>query len=715
MRRLAVIYLCALAACGFEHGEIQAPDAFVVVPSVQFEQATSMADEASGTVQIGVVLSEPADQIVAVSYDVTGGNATRPDDYTLADGTLTFLPGQTRRTIDATIIADNVEESDETVILTLSGPSNATIGATNHHTMTISADILPRVSFSNAATTTANEATDETIQAVLTLPAKEAVTVQLGVAGTATGGGVDHALTDGQVISFAVGESMKSVPLGVVQDALDEDDESADLTLKNPTGKLLLAATGITHSHTITDDDPLPSVQFMATTSSTAEGTNTNITVTLTPVSGRTVTVPYSVTGGTASVADATVVGAPGTLTFTAGQTSQTITVMTMQDTMDEPDETVIVSLGTPTNATLGTNTTHTLTIIDDDDPPTVAFAAATGSATEGDTGVKMYNLAVNLSAASGFDISVPFTVTGTATNPSDYTISASPLSIPAGMTTANIVVSVKGDQLDEANETVIVTLGTPTNATLGAITAETFTINDDDATPTVSFTSSGTSPTEATADVTLTVQLSAVSGRDVTVPFTINAASTATNPSDYTITTSPVTITAGTLSTTITIHMVDDAISEGDETVIVDLDAPTNATLTTPSTYTLTIKDNDTLAISWDPAESDVSENEGTGPSGGPTRTKTFRIVMNGTFGSNVTVGINYSGTATPVSDYAGPLSATIVAGQTSATVTLTINKDSTNEPDETIIMDLGALSTASVTTQSPTTRTYTLLNDDP
>jgi hypothetical protein len=78
------------------------------------------------------------------------------------------------------------------------------------------------------------------------------------------------------------------------------------------------------------------------------------------------------------------------------------------------------------------------------------------------------------------------------------------------------------------------------------------------------------------------------------------------------------------------------------------------------------------------------------------------------------VTIGINYSGTATPVTDYAGPVSATILAGQTSAAVTLTINKDNTLEPDETIIMDLGAPSTASVTTQSPTTRTYTLLNDD-
>ena len=232
------------------------PDAFEVVPSVEFELATSMADEASGTVQIGVVLSEPSTEIVAVSYDVTGGNATRPDDYTLADGTVTFLPGQTRRTIDVDDPPDSLEESDETIIVTLSGPSNATLGATNHHTLTISSDILPRVSFGNTAATSAIEATDEQVQAVLTIPPKQQVTVQLSVAGTATAGGVDHALTDSQTITFPAGVTSKTVPMGVVQDLLDEDDETVDLGLKNPSAKLLLASTNTTHTHTITDDDP---------------------------------------------------------------------------------------------------------------------------------------------------------------------------------------------------------------------------------------------------------------------------------------------------------------------------------------------------------------------------------------------------------------------------------------------------------------------------
>ena len=270
-------------------------------------------------------------------------------------------------------------------------------------------------------------------------------------------------------------------------------------------------------------------------------------------------------------------------------------------------------------------------------------------------------NLAVNLSSASGFDVTLPFAVgaSSTASNPADYTIATSPITIPAGMTTANIAVTVKGDTLDEANETVIVTLGTPTNATLGAIATETLTINDDDATPTVTFTSAGSSPNEGNTNVTLTVQLSAVSGRDVTVPYTINAASNASNPSDYTISpASPLTIPAGQTSATVTIAIIEDTLFEADETVIVDLDTPTNATLGATTTYTLTIKNDDAQPkVSWNPAESNVTELEGTGTAGGP-HTYTFTIVLSAISTLDVTVPILYSGTATPTTDYSGPAS---------------------------------------------------------
>jgi hypothetical protein len=79
------------------------------------------------------------------------------------------------------------------------------------------------------------------------------------------------------------------------------------------------------------------------------------------------VTVDYAVTGGTATGGGVDYTLAAGTLTFAAGTTTQNITVTVVDDALDEPDETVIIALSGPSNATLGTVDEHTFTIIDND------------------------------------------------------------------------------------------------------------------------------------------------------------------------------------------------------------------------------------------------------------------------------------------------------------------------------------------------------------
>ena len=187
--------------------------------------------------------------------------------------------------------------------------------------------------------------------------------------------------------------------------------------------------------------------------------------------------------------------------------------------------------------------------------------------------------ITVQLSAVSGQDVTVPFTVnaSSTATDPADYTITGSPVTITAGSTTQTINITVSDDALNETNETVIVDMGAPTNANQGGTTFHKAIVKDNSATPSVSCTAATQNADEA-SNMTITVQLSAVSGRDVTVPFTVNATSTAADPADYSITGSPVTITAGSTTQTITITVSDDTLDEDNETVVVDMGAPTNA-----------------------------------------------------------------------------------------------------------------------------------------
>ncbi|NOY81102.1 MAG: hypothetical protein GXP31_08870, partial [Kiritimatiellaeota bacterium] len=114
------------------------PVAWTSVVEAAFDGAMSSAAEDDGTANIEVDLKTASQQKVAIDYAVTGGTATGGGvDYTLADGTLIFDPGETSKTIDVAIVDDVTGEPDETVEITLSNPSNAKLGPITLHTVTI--------------------------------------------------------------------------------------------------------------------------------------------------------------------------------------------------------------------------------------------------------------------------------------------------------------------------------------------------------------------------------------------------------------------------------------------------------------------------------------------------------------------------------------------------------------------------------------------------
>src|SRR5207249_2866448 len=115
---------------------------------------------------------------------------------------------------------------------------------------------------------------------------------------------------------------------------------------------------------TILDDDPAPTVAFTATGSSGDESvTPANLAVSLSAVSGKTVTVNYAATGGTATGGGVDYTLASGTLSFAPGQTNQTIAISVVNDAAIEFDETIVVTLSAPANATLGATPAQTYTI----------------------------------------------------------------------------------------------------------------------------------------------------------------------------------------------------------------------------------------------------------------------------------------------------------------------------------------------------------------
>ncbi|MCP5014411.1 MAG: DUF11 domain-containing protein, partial [Ketobacter sp.] len=189
---------------------------------------------------------------------------------------------------------------------------------------------------------------------------------------------------------------------------------------------------------TVTEGDPGDTVEAV-------------FTVSLSEASNRPVTVGYQTAAGTAT-ADLDYASATGSVTFAAGETSQTIAVTIIADLLDEPDETFTVALADADGGILADGE-GTGTILDNDPPPQISITGT--SVTEGDAGTTDAIFAVTLSAASGFDVWVDYlTVDGSALAGLDYQAQAGTVLIPAGGQAATIAVPVIGDLTDEPDET---------------------------------------------------------------------------------------------------------------------------------------------------------------------------------------------------------------------------------------------------------------------
>src|SRR5262249_11666948 len=159
--------------------------------------------------------------------------------------------------------------------------------------------------------------------------------------------------------------------------------------------------------------------------------------------SGNTVSVYYSTTNGSAtSGSDYT--SASGSLTFSPGQTSKTVTVYATGDTAVQPNETFYVTLPGATGASNAPPQGLRTNVNDDLPPPSLSIGSA--SAVETNTGTVML-FPVSLSYASSQTVTVSYyTSPGTATEGTDYYYASGTLTFAPGQLSQTISVNVAGD-----------------------------------------------------------------------------------------------------------------------------------------------------------------------------------------------------------------------------------------------------------------------------
>jgi chitinase len=425
-------------------------------------------DRAMKTVRIAVRLSGRAPAGASVRFRTRAGTAGRRD-FAARAGTLRFRRGSRGAVIVLRIRGDRRRERNERFSVRLSSPQRLRLGRVRAASVTILDDDAPVTATLAAVTATEPAAPGAVgshgLTVALSRAPRTAVRVDFELVGGGTTTAADVDLVRG-TLTFAPGERRKTLPGSLRGDALDEVDETATVLLTNPVGLRLANAWA---ALTIVDDpaDVPPSLSIGDASVSEADGT-ASLPVTLSAPSGRSISVAYATQDGTADGADRP--AASGTVTFAPGATGAAIAAPITNDARDEETQSFAVALAQPDGATLADGT-GTVTIADDDAPPTVSiddvsFIEAAGIAT----------FTVSLSAPSEKAVSARAgTVSSTATGGSscaagvDYVaLSSQPVAFSPGEATRPLEVAICEDASDESTETASVVLTDLANASPG-------------------------------------------------------------------------------------------------------------------------------------------------------------------------------------------------------------------------------------------------------
>lgn len=357
---VAFAAIVVLLAC-LQPAGAQTTPTFTISDATVVEGNSGTTNATFTVTKIGVNTSP-----ITIQYATADGSATVADgDYEAQSGGLTFATEDTTKPITIAVNGDTKFEPTEIFFVNLSGSANFT-NPTGNGTIT-NDDNQPTISISDvtqAEGTGANS--DFNFTVTLSNPSYQTVTVDYSTAdGTATAPS-DYIVQSGTV-TFAPGETTKTITVQVVGDSVDEPNETFTVNLSNPKNATIADGSG---TGTIQDDDS--NAVFSIDNVIMTEGDSGTKTFTFTVAKSGTTfkqsTVTYTTRDGSATTADADYVAKSGTLTFTASQTSQPITVTVNGDTKNEDDEQFYVDLTGAANGSIDpAQATGTGTILNDD------------------------------------------------------------------------------------------------------------------------------------------------------------------------------------------------------------------------------------------------------------------------------------------------------------------------------------------------------------
>ena len=433
--------------------------------------------ENEGPLTFTVELETPnPGQVTRVRYATMDGSAVASLDYRERSDSLVFGIGETTQTIDVEIIDDFDSEQEESFTLVLSDPENAKLAVESAMGVILDDDVPANVNLESATQEVSEGNGVKSFRVTLDgAPTSETVLVTFSVTQGSALPGQDYRVQTEGLLRFPPGTRDQSIDIEIVDDEIQEPNETFTIVLTNVENADLGLSTSTV---TITDDDQASlSINDVRAKESSGEAV---FTVSLSNTSSTESTVNYSTEDGTALAGlDYTPVEA--TLSFSANDANltRTIRVPLVDNNEDEPDETFVVRLSGVVGAVIADD--EGIGTIEDDEPP-ITVNIYDGRAREDAGSLEM---AARLSRASLQNtVTVRFSSSDrTATSSSDYTATTGLLIFERGSTEGKVLIEVIDDQIVEGDETFEVMLSNPRNAELGQALA-TGTIVENEGTP---------------------------------------------------------------------------------------------------------------------------------------------------------------------------------------------------------------------------------------
>jgi len=640
--------------------------------------------ESEGEARAQIVLSEPVDTTVTARYRTEDGGGIAGVDYVHVEGELVFDPGEVSKIVTIPIIDDGPGDNGEEIFLWLEDADGARI-LTERWSFWSRDDSPPpdRIRLLTPFITVSEADGEAVIEAeVDTSPSSDLSFAVNTIDGSA------HIVSDfaepGVSLIIPAGLLNGSHSITIIDDDIAEPDEVFYIRGSWTSYTYGAPVYGIVR---IIDDD-VPSLAFTEAGVDVEETDGSvDLTIEIIGEIGDQVTVDVGLGVGTATV-DEDFQFTPVQLQFDAVHRARTVTVSILENAEFEPDETIILELSSVSGATIGSQSSVTVTILAQDPPlsPTAAFSSATYSIVESDDPFDVW-INVDPPLDEGTATVDVVIIGGTATQDYDYDFYDTTVEFEASQTELWLYVLGYADTEVEGDETIILQLTNAEGLAIGEPSIATLTIIDDDfppAGPSVAFSSETYSAIEYDGefDVSLTVDPPPTGTATVDV---VVVGGTATLDDDFEIFDSTLTFSPTQTTRGLDIWGNDDSEDEDDETIIVQLTNAQGMAIGSPSSATLSIIDDDSDGPAAEFEDDWIQYNEDQGTVGlwvdvspPPTGPASVDVVLVNTSGASPA---DYSFTTQTLN---------FDPANTSAVATLDLIDDSELENSESLVFEL-------------------------